>query len=188
MVATLSTDQNQRFGPVPAIGQDIELTRDWQYKGSDDLLSQGDFGLKRAATPRPFRMIELGPQGQKKIFVEQGREDPLMAKDIGHVLGMILMPTTAGNLLTCLFNKGVIHDKKEDIPDRDPQRLEELTQGRLRDLLHGPKVFSQESSKAGERSAQERMDKGLHHGGRVDFFPQLDETDDKAREELKRRS
>ena len=61
MIATLSTHQTQRFGPVPAIGQDIEPTRDRQCKGSDDLLSQGEFGLKGAATPRPFRMIELGP-------------------------------------------------------------------------------------------------------------------------------
>ena len=188
MIATLSTDLSQRFGPVPAIGQDIELTRDRQYKGSDDLLSQGDFGLKWAATPRTFRMIELGPQGQKKIFVEQGREDPLMAKDIGHVLGMILMPTTARNLLACLFNKGVIHDKKQDIAGSDPQCLEELMQSGLRDLLHSPKIFSQESSEAGERSAQERMSKGLHHGGSVEFFSQLDETDDKAREDFKRRS
>ena len=111
-----------------------------------------------------------------------------MAKDIGHVLGMILMPTTAGNLLTCLFNKGVIHDKKEDIPGRDPQRLEELMQSRLRNLFHRPKVFPQESSKAGERSAQERMDKGLHHGGRVDFLAPLDETDDQGREDFERRS
>ena len=111
-----------------------------------------------------------------------------MAKDIGHVLGMIFMPTTAGNLLACLFSKGVIHNKKEDIPDSDPQRLEELMQSGLRDLLHRPRVFSQESSKAGKRSAQERMSKGLHHGGSVDFFPQLDETDDKGRENLKRRS
>jgi hypothetical protein len=188
MIATLSTDQNQRFGPVPAIGQDVEFTRDRQCKGSDDLLSQGDFGLKGAATPCPFGMIELGPQGQKKIFVEQGREDPLMAKDIGHVLGMILMPTTAGDLLTCLFNKGIIHDKKENISDRDPQRLEELIQGDLGDLIHCPNAFPQESSEAAERSAQERTGKGLHHGGSVDFFPQLDETDNKGREDFKRRS
>jgi hypothetical protein len=111
-----------------------------------------------------------------------------MAKDIGHVLGMILMPTTARNLLTCLFNKRVIHDKKEDIPGTDPQCLEELIQSGLRDLLHSPKALSQESSEAGERSAQKRMSKGLHHGGSVDFFPQLDETDDKGREDFERRS
>ncbi len=111
-----------------------------------------------------------------------------MAKDIGHVLGMILMPTTAGNLLTCLFNKSVIHDKKEDIPGRDPQRLEELMQSGLRDLLHSPKVFSQESSKAGERSTQERTGEGLDHGGSVNFFPQLDETDNKGTEQFERGS
>jgi len=189
MIATLSTDLNQRFGPVPAIGQDIEFTRDWQCKGSDDLLSQGDFGLKGTAPPRPFRMIELSPQGQKKIFAQQGREDPLMAKDIGHVLSMILMPTTAWNLLACLFSQRVIHDKKEDIPDSNPQRLKELMQSGLRDLFHRPTVFSQESGKAGERSAQDRMmNKGSHHGGSVNFFAQLDKTDDKAREESKRRS
>ena len=135
-----------------------------------------------------FDLPALGPQGQKKIFAEQGREDPLMAKDIGHVLGMILIPTTAWNLPACLFSKSVIHDKKENIPDSDPQRLEELMQSGLRDLLHSPTVFSQESGKAGKRSAQDRMSKGLHHGGSVDFFPQLDETDDKGREELKGRS
>ncbi len=111
-----------------------------------------------------------------------------MAKDIGHVLGMILMPTTAGNLLTCLFNKAVIHDKKEDIPGCDSQRLEELMQSGLRDLLHSPNALAQESSETGERSAQERMGQGLHHGGSVDFFPQLDETDNKGREDFKRRS
>jgi len=188
MIATFSTDQNQRFGPVPAISQDIELTGDRQCKGSEDLLSHGDFGLKGAATPRPFRMIELGPQGQKKIFEEQGREDPLMAKDIGHVLGMILMPPTAGNLLACLFNQAIIHDKKEDIPGGDPQGLEELMEGGLCNLFHRPNALAQESSEAGEGSSQERTSKGLDHGRSVDFFPQLDETDDKGREDFERRS
>jgi hypothetical protein len=32
------------------------------------------------------------------------------------------------------------------------------------------------------------MGKGLHHGRRVNLFTQLDETDDKAREDFKRRS
>jgi hypothetical protein len=188
MVATPSTDPSQRFGPVPAIGQDIELARDWQQKGSDNLLSQGDFGLKGAATPHSFRMIELGPQRQKKIFVEQGRQNPLMPEDIGHVLGMILMPATARNFLTRLFNKRVIDDKKQDIPDIDSQRLEELMQSGLCDLLRSPKVLSQESGETTERSAQERVGKGVHHGRSVDFFTQLDETNDEAREDFKSRS
>lgn len=56
MVTTPSTDLSQRFGPVPAIGQDIEFARDWQHKGLDDLFCQGDFGLKGTATPRPQRI------------------------------------------------------------------------------------------------------------------------------------
>jgi hypothetical protein len=111
-----------------------------------------------------------------------------MAKDIGHVLGMILMPTTAGNLLTCLFNKAIIHDKKDNIPGSDPQRPEELTQSGIHNFLHSPKIFSQESSKAGKRSVQERTSEGLYHGGSVNFFAQLDEADDKGRKDFERRS
>jgi len=188
MITRLSTDPSQRFGPVPAIGQDIELTRNRQDKGTDNLLSQGDFGMKWAATPRPFGMIQLGLQRQEKLLAEQGREDPLMAKDIGHVLSMILMPTTAGNLLASLLSQRVIHDKKDNISDRNPQRLKELIQGDLRALLHSPNAFSQEAREAAERSAQERASQGLHHGGSMGFFAQLDKTDDKAREDFERRS
>jgi len=150
MIATPPTGLNQCFGPVPAIDQDIELTGNRQGKGSDDLLSQGDFGLKGTATPRPFRMIKFGPQGEKKILVEQGRENPLMAEDIRHILSMILMPTTAGNLLAGLFSKRVIHDKKEDIFDTNSQCTKELMQGGLHNPLHRPTVFSKKSGKTGE--------------------------------------
>jgi hypothetical protein len=63
--------------------------------------------------------------------------------------------------------------------------LKELTQAGLGKFLHRPDAFAQESSEAAERSAQEGMGKGLHHGGRMDFFAQLDEADDKGREDLK---
>jgi len=188
MITTPSTDLRQGFCPVPAIGQDIEFTRDGQDQGSDDLFCQSDFGLKGATPPCSFWMIELRPQRQKRFFVEQGRQDPLMTKDTGPVLGRVLMPTTARNLLPCLFNQGIIHDKKEDISGRDPQGLEELMQSRFSDFLHLPNVLAQKASEAGERSMQERTGKGLDHRGSVDFFPQLDETDNKGREEFKRRS
>jgi len=188
MVTTRSTDLNQRFGPIPTVSQDIELTRNWQCKGFNDLLSQGDFGLKATTTPCAFWVIKFGPQGQKEIFEEQGRENPLMAKDIGHVLGMILVPATARNLFPGLLNQAVIHDKKQDIPGCDPQCLEELTQGGLRNLLDRPDALAQKTGEAAERPAQERMGKGLHHGGSMDFFAQLDEADNKGREDFKRRS
>jgi len=188
MIATRSTDLNQGFGPVPAIGQDIDLTRDGQCKGFDDLLSQGNFGVKGAAPPRSLRMIQFGPQREKKLFTEQGREDPLMAKDVGHVLSMILMPTTTGNLLAGLLSQRVIHDKKQDIPGGNPQGLKELIQGDLQCLFDSPNVFSEEARETAERSVQERTSQGLHHGGRMSFFAQLDKTDDKAREDSERRS
>jgi hypothetical protein len=71
---------------------------------------------------------------------------------------------------------------------RDPQRLEELMQGGLCNLFRSPNALTQESSEAAERSAQERMGKGLDHGGGVDFFAQLDETDDKGGEDFERMS
>jgi len=188
MIATLSTDLSQRFGPVPAIGQDINLARNRQDKGSDDLLSQGNLCAKWTAPPRAFRMIQLSPQRQKKLLTEQGRQNPLMAKDIGHVLSMILMPTTTGNLLASLLGQRVIHDNKDNVSDRNPQCLKEFKQSGLGGLLCRPFVFSQESSKAAKRSTHRMPNKEADHRGCVNFLAQLDETDDKAREELKRRS
>lgn len=133
-------------------------------------------------------MIELGPQGQEKLFIEQGRKDPLMAKDIGHGLGIILMPPTAGDLLARLLNQRVIEDKKNDIPDTHPQCLKELIKGGLGEGFHRPKVLSQESSKAREGAVQKRMGKALNHGRRVNLSSQLDEADDKTRKEFKGRS
>jgi hypothetical protein len=79
-----------------------------------------------------------------------------MAQDAGHVLSMILMPTPSRDLLARLLDEGVVHDKKEDIPDPNPQPLEELMQGGFRNLLHGPDILSQESSEAGEGSVQKK--------------------------------
>ena len=112
-----------------------------------------------------------------------------MAKDIGHVLSMILMPSTSWDPLAGFLKEGIIHDKKQNIADGNLQPLKELMQSGLRDLLHSPTVLSQEPGKTGERCAvHDRVGKGSHHGGGVNFFPQLDETDDEAREKFKRRS
>jgi hypothetical protein len=101
---------------------------------------------------------------------------------------MILMPTPSRDLLARLLDEGVVHDKKEDIPDPNPQPLEELMQGGFRNLLHGPDILSQESSETGEGSVQKRKAKGLNHGGRVGFFTQLDKADDKRGEDFERKS
>jgi hypothetical protein len=60
----------------------------------------------------PFRMIEFGPEGQKKVLIEQGREDPLVAEDVA-LLSVISMPRTSWNLFATLLDNRVIHDKKE---------------------------------------------------------------------------
>ena len=103
-----------------------------------------------------------------------------MAKDIGHVLSMVFMPATSGDMVPCLLNERIIDNKKENRLGRDSQDTEELLQRRLGHLLHSPTVLSQESGKAGEGSMQERKRKGLNHGRGVNFFAQLDETDDEG--------
>ena len=187
MVATLSTNPSQCFGPIPAVCEKIDFTRDGESKGLEHLLGQGDFGLEGAQSFGPFRMIEFGPAGQKKVFIKQSQKYPLVAKNI-LVLRMIFMPGTSWNLLTCLLDDRVIHDKKEDRMSFDPQGVEELVQSGPCDLLHGPDVLSQESGKTGERSVEKRMSKGLNHGRSVHFFAQLDKANDKGGKDLERRS
>ena len=81
-------------------------------------------------------------------MVKQGREDPLMAKDIGHVLSMVFMPATSRNMGPCLVNERIIDDKKENRLDGKSQDMEELLQRCLGHLLYSPTVLSQKSGKA----------------------------------------
>ena len=163
MVTTFSTKLDQFFRPIPAIHQDIELTRERKLEASKDPFGQGDFGLKATPSSAPLGVIELGPEGQEKVLIEQGREHPLVAKDIGHVLSMIFIPTTSWDLSASLFAKGIIHDKKEDRMGFDPQGMEELMQGDFCNLLQGPDVLAQESSEAAEGAVQKRPTEGLNH-------------------------
>ena len=99
-----------------------------------------------------------------------------MAKDIGHILSVIFMPSTPGNFLACLLDQGVIDNKKEDRLAFDSQRIEELVQGGLDNLFHGPDVLPQESGETGEGSVEKGTGKGLNHRRGVDFFAQLNEA------------
>jgi hypothetical protein len=125
-------------------------------------------------------MIEFDPKGQEEVPIEQRAEDPLMAKDVRHVLSMIFMPTTPWDFLPCLSDEGIINDEKEDRLSLDSQGVEELSQSDLYHLLGGPNVLSQESGKAGKRSMQEGKAEGLNHGGGMNFFTKLDKSDDKG--------
>jgi hypothetical protein len=147
MVTPCATELSQRFSPIPAICQKIDFTGDRETKRLKHLFDQEDFGSKRAASLGPFRVIEMSPEGQKEVFIEESKQNPLVAKDMGFVCSLF-MPGTPGHLLACLLGNGVIHDKKEDRMGFDPQMIKELGQSDLRNLLHGPDILSQESSKA----------------------------------------
>jgi hypothetical protein len=147
MIPPCSTELSQGLPPIPAICQKIDFTGDREAKSLEHLFDQEDFGSKRAASFGPFRVIEVSPEGQKKVLIEESKKDPLVAKDMGFVCSLF-MPGAAGHLLACLLGNGVIDDKKEDRMGFDPQMMEELGQSDLCDLFHGPDILSQESSKA----------------------------------------
>jgi hypothetical protein len=147
MVTPCSTELSQRLSPIPAICQKIDFTGDREAKRLKHLFDQEDFGSKRAASFGPFRVIEVGPEGQQEVLIEESKEDPLVAKDMGFV-GSLFMPGTSGHLLACLLGNGVIHDEKKNRIGFDPQLIEELGQSDLCNLFHGPDILSQESSKA----------------------------------------
>jgi hypothetical protein len=99
-----------------------------------------------------------------------------MAKNIGHILSMIFMPSTPGDFLACLLDQGVIDNKEEDRLGFDSQGIEELVQGGLENLFHGPDVLPQEPGETGEGSVKKGTGKGLNHRRSVDFFAQLNEA------------
>jgi hypothetical protein len=125
MVTPCSTELSQRLSPIPAICQKIDFTGDREAKRLKHLFDQEDFGSKRAASFGPFRVIEVGPEGQKEVSIKEGKQDPLVAKDMGFVCSLF-MPGTSGHLPACLLSNGIIHDKKEGRMGFDPQMMEEL--------------------------------------------------------------
>jgi hypothetical protein len=136
-ITIISTETNQWFGQVSNIGQHTEFTRDGEHQYSDHFLDKGDFDLKGAAPPIPFWMIELGPQRQKEVLVEQCKNHPLEVQYTG-IFGIIPMPTIAWNFLAYLFHQDIIHDQKHHLPSHNLHWLEEVIQSYLGDFLHSP--------------------------------------------------
>lgn len=147
MITPCSTDLSQRLSPIPAICQEIDFTGDREAKTLKHLFNQVNFGSKRAASFGSFRVIEVGPEGQKEVLIKERKEHPLVAEDMGFACP-VFMPGTSGHLSACLFGNGVIHDKKEDRMGVDSQMMEELGQSDLCDLFHGPDILSEESCEA----------------------------------------
>ena len=136
MITPCSTELSQRLSPIPPVCQKIDFTGDREVKRLKHLFDQEDFGSKRAASFGPFRVIEVGPEGQKEVSIKEGKQDPLVAKDMGFVCSLF-MPGTSGHLVACLLGKGVIHDEKEDRMGFDQQMVKELGQSDLRDPQRG---------------------------------------------------
>lgn len=147
MIPPCSTDLSQRLSPIPAVCQKIDFTGDREAKTLKHLFNQLNFGSKGAASFISFRVIEVGPEGQKEVLIKERKEHPLVAEDMGFARP-VFMPGTSGHLSACLFGDGVIHDKKEGRMGIDSQMMEELGQSDLCDVFHGPDVFSKEASKA----------------------------------------
>ena len=147
MVSILSTKLSQGFPPIPTVCQKIDFTGDREPKSLKHLFDQGDFGLKGTASFSSSSVIEFSPKGQKEVSIEQSRENPLVAKDMGFV-SLVLMPSTSWHLLARLFGKGVIHDKKENRMLFNPQGMKKLMQNNLCDLFHCPDIVSEESGEA----------------------------------------
>ena len=186
MVVITSTKQGQFFASVPAIGQNIEFAGHGQAQALKDLFGQGDFRLESSASFGSFGMVEAGPQGQESLFIEERRQNPLVAKDIRQVLSMILIPSAAGDLLPRFLDNRIVQEKKDDGAGLNLEGMEVLMESRSQDLIHGPGIFSEEPGETGERSGKERARQRLDHGGGVPFFSQLDETHDEGRKDFER--
>ena len=148
VIASAPADLNQFLRPIPAISDNIEFAREGKRKISDHVLGNRYFGTEAAASLGGLAMIESGPKGQKKVLVKQGRKDPLVTKDIGHIVSMILVPRAAGDLFSTLLGDGIIDDKKDHATGFDSKGIEEPPQGDLGQLLLGPGVLAEESGEA----------------------------------------
>jgi len=149
MVSPLPADFYQFLSPIPAVGQDVEFTGDGKLKVLDHFLCHRDFGLEAAASFDSSGVVEFSPEREKRGFIEEGRQHPLVAKEIGQVLGMVFMPGASGDLLAGLFHEGIIHQKKEGGVSFDPEGVEEAGKGDRKNFLHCPGIFSQETGETG---------------------------------------
>jgi hypothetical protein len=188
MVAIIPAKQSQFFTPIPAIGQNIKFAGHGQAQTLKDLFGQGDLGVKTSAPLDPLGVVKPSPQGQDRLFIEERRQNPLVAKDIREVLGMILIPSAAGNLLSRFFDNRIVQEEKDDGARFNLEGLEEFLEGQGQDLIPGPGILSQETGETGERSGKKRASQRFNHGRGVPFFSQLDEAKNERGKEFERRT
>jgi hypothetical protein len=133
-------------------------------------------------------MIEFSPKGKEEVFIKQSRKDPLMAKDIGQVTGMIFMPSASGYLFPRLLRQGVIDHEKENGVGFDLKGFKKVFHSHPNQVFLVPDIISQKSSKTGEGSLPGRLDKSLNGGGSMRFLTQLDKPDNIGTKKFKRRA
>ena len=178
MIALFPAGLDQLFGPIPAIGQEIEFAGDRELESLNHLLSQGDFGVKPAAAFGLLRMVKSGPEGHQEVLPKQSRQNPLMAKHAGHVAGVVFKPSTSRNFLSRLFLDGIVQKEKKRGPGLDAKLFEEPLGGQVHDLINLPMVLPQEAGKAGKGLGQKDRTESSDHGGSVGLFTQLNKADD----------
>ena len=186
MVTITPAKQGQFLTPVPAIGQNVKLAGHGQAQALKDLFGQGDLGAEVSASFDSSGMVEASAQGQDRLFIEEGRQNPLVAKDIRQVLSMILIPSTTGDLLPCFLDNRIIEEKEDDGTGLNLEGMEELMESRSQDLIQVPGILSEEPGETGERAGKERARQRLDHGGGVSFFPQLNEAHQEGRKDFER--
>jgi hypothetical protein len=79
-----------------------------------------------------------------------------VAKDVGQVLGMILIPTASGDFLPGFFDDRIVQEQKDDRVGFNFKGLEEFLKSQGQDLISSPGILSQEPGEAGEGSGKER--------------------------------
>jgi hypothetical protein len=70
MVTPCSTELSQRLSPIPAICQKIDFTGNREAKSPKHLFDQEDFASKRATPLGSLRVIEMGPERQKEVTIQ----------------------------------------------------------------------------------------------------------------------
>jgi len=100
-----------------------------------------------------------GPQGQDRMFIEERRQNPLMAEDISQVLGMILMPGAAGDLFPRFLDNRVVQEKKDDGRGLNLEGMKEFVDRHSQDFIQGPGFFPRNRVKLLRDRARKERDR-----------------------------
>ena len=92
-----------------------------------------------------------------------------MAKDIGHLMGMIFMPSASGYLFPRLLRQGVIDHEKEHGVGFDLKGFKKVFHSHPNQVFLVPDIISKKRVKL--TGFLGRLDKGLNGGGGMSLLP-----------------